>query len=143
MATAKQQVLAYTDLQTEIWTVPAETPKHTLVTQGDRYGVTIANATGVPGETINLGPHSVTFAGQVGVGTEDVTAIAADAVGVALDGTWEFDVTDADTDTTQGAPVYDSDGTLTLTEVGTRIGVVHFTGSYVKAAGVAPVKIGA
>lgn len=143
MATAKQQVFAYTDLQTEIWTVDAGTPKHTLVAQGDRHGVTIANATGVAGETIEFGPHSVTFAGQTGVGTEDVTAIAADAVGVALDGTWEFDVTGVTTSTTQGTAVYADGEELTTTETGTRIGVVHYPGSYVKTAGVAPIKIGA
>lgn len=147
IVTAKQQVFAYDDKRTEIWTVPAGTPKQTLVTQGDRFGVTIANATAVPGPTKVIGPHSVTFAGQVGVGTEDVTAIAADAVGVALDGTWEFEVDGVDADTAQGAPVYvndDEDG-LQLTSNGERVGVINYTASYDKAgrAGLAPVKIGA
>jgi hypothetical protein len=149
VVSATQEVFAHTDAITEIWTVPAGTPQRTVLRQvsSGRVGVTLTRAAGGSArQTIEVGPYQTSRPAPVGVGNEDVKSVAEHAVGVALDGTWEFTgIAGATTATPQGTPVYiEADGDLTLTEAGsTRAGVVNYPGLYTKAAGKLPVKIGA
>ena len=65
---------------------------------------------------------------------------------VAYDGTWEFSsITGVTTSTGQDVAVYiTSGGVLTLTSSGnTLYGYTDYPRDYVKAAGIAPVRIGA
>lgn len=148
-AVATQEVFSHSHLdgESEIWTVPAGTEARTLVQEGNRFGVTLTRAAGGTGkDEINLGPYTVSRPKPVGVGNEDVTAVASPAVGVSLHGTWGFEgITGVTATTTQGTPVYvTSAGALTTTEsTNTLVGVVNYPASYIKAAGKAPVKIGA
>lgn len=146
-AVATQEVFAHSDEATEIWTVPSATPKGALVKEGDAFGITLTRAAGGDAvDTIELGPYKVTGKKTVGVSNEAVEAIAAPAVGITLNGTWEFEnVNGADLTTAQRTPVYVTPGgALTLTATSnTKVGVVNYPGTYAKVAGTLPVKIGA
>ena len=94
---------------------------------------TVVQTTGLP-----TGLSSITYANG-GVGN------AAGAATFAFDGTWEFAVAGAATNTASGVKVYITDaGALTLT-VGTNtaFGWTDYPVDYAKVAGRAPVRIGA
>lgn len=146
-AIATQEVFSHSHLdgEGEIWTVPAGTAQRTLVKEGTRFGITLTRAAGGSAvDEIEVGPYTISRAKNVGVGNEDVEAIAAPAVGVTTHGTWEFTgITGVTTSTAQATDVYvTSAGALTLTATSnTKVGTVNFPASYVKAAGKAPVKL--
>lgn len=153
---ATQEVFAHTDAKVEIWGLVDAHAERSLVKQAgsERYGVTLTDTVGVvkPAKTI-YGNVQVTGITQPGVGNEDVTSMGTHAVGVALDGTWEFEgivstgTTPAPTTTPQGTVVYaEPDGDLTLEDGGGanfRIGPVNYPGTYAKVAGTLPIQIGA
>ncbi len=150
MAVATQEVFAHTDALCEVWKLAAATPARTLVVQGGRVGITLTDTKGVVKASQSLYPGGPTVSGvtQPGVGNEDVTWAqgAGDyAVGVATDGTWEFEGVGA-ADTAQGVPVYVTGaGAVTLTEgSNTKIGVVNYPASYNRGQTpkALPVKIG-
>ena len=147
--TAKQVVFANSvaDGSTTIWDVPAGTEGLTLVREGDVFGVTITRAPGGTAEdTIELGPFVITRPKPVGVSNAEAVAVGDTATGIALGGTYLFEgIAGALTTTPQATVVYaDADGDLTLTATdATRVGIVNYPGTFTKAAGVLPVKIGA
>ena len=150
-AVATQEIFshAHLDGESEIWDVPAGTVQRTLVKDGARFGVTLTRAPGGAAayDEIDLnGVLKISQKKQPGVSNEKATAVGAYPVGVTTHGTWEFEgVAGATASTVQGAPVYvTSEGALTTTSSGnTQVGVVNYPGTYEKAAGVLPVKIGA
>lgn len=153
MTVATQNVFAHTDALVETWDLGAATPQNTLVQQegSERLGVTLTDTIGVtkPAKTI-YGSVTINGITQPGVGNDEALSVSTDgfAAGVAIDGTWKFPVAGATVDIAQGTPVYfdPTAGTLSLTDDGVddvRAGVVNYTATYAKAAGVLPVKIGA
>ena len=148
MAIATQEVFAHTDALVEIWDAGAATPARTLLVKNGRPGVALTNTSDITGNvgSKTYGNVTVTVAKQGGVGNGKATAVdATQAVGVAVDGTWEFEsITGVTTSTAQSTPIYVTGaGALTTTASGnTKVGEVNYPGTYTKAAGVAPVKIG-
>jgi hypothetical protein len=147
MAVATQEVFLHTTALVETWDVGAATPERTLVESGGRYGITKTDTVGVikPDKTL-YGNVKVTGYSRPGFSNDKATTIGTYAVGVAVDGTWEFTgITGVTTSTAQGTPIFvTSAGALTATASGnTRIGVVNYPATYTRAAGVAPIKIGA
>lgn len=146
---ATQEVFAHTDALVEIWDIGAEAAARTLVKKGDRFGVTLTNTSDISGNvgSKTYGRVTVSLAKQGGVGNSKAAAIdATQAAGVAVDGTWEFEgITGVTTSTAQSTEIYITDaGALTTTkDSNTFVGVVNYPATYTKAAGVAPVKIGA
>lgn len=147
MAVATQEVFQRTDALVETWDLGEATPARTLVESGGRYGVTLTDTVGVTKPDYTLyGGVEITGITKPGFSNDGATSIGTYAAGVAVDGTWEFEDIDGVTDSTaQGVVVYvDGSGDLTTTEgSNTRLGVVNYPATYVKAAGTAPVKIGA
>lgn len=136
------QVFADIPSTRETWTLDAATLPRVAVMQGTRPGVTLS---GTPGQTksTTVGPYTISGIpqGDNGQATKDSS--------VYTTGTFEFEVTGADSNTDNGALVYfvTSDGTLTLTEAGTAtdtpfFGVVNFPEGYVQHDAILPVKIG-
>lgn len=152
MAVATNSVFSHTDALVEIWDAGAATPARTLLENNGRYGITLTDTVGVtkPARTI-YGSVQISGITQPGVGNDKAAAIGTYAVGVAVDGTWEFEgVTGADADTAQGTPVYvdPTAGTLSVTDDGVDdvlLGYVNYPASYNRAATPTrlPIKIGA
>lgn len=135
---AKNAVFPYTEKLTEIWPVAAATAP----------GKAILSATGQPGVALvgsndytvsqAVGPYTISGIPRGGASLKDGT------VSVATDGTWEFTVTGAASNTAQNALVYiTSAGALTLTATdNTVFGKVNYPRDYVFKTGILPVKIG-
>lgn len=141
---ANQEVFYHSDAKVEIWNVGANVAARTLVTQGSRFGVTLTNSPGQTGkDVIDIGPYEISQTKRVGVGNDSAPTIGANAAGVAVDGTWEFpSITGVTTSTAQGTPIYINAGVLTTTSSGgTLVGYVNYPSTYVRASGVAPVKL--
>lgn len=147
MVVARQEVFAHTDALVEIWDMGAASPARTLIAKNGRYGVSLTPTSDVAGtDSIEIGPITITRDKVGGVGNDKATAIdATQAAGVAVDGTWEFDtITGVTTSTAQSTPIYiTAGGVLTNSSSGnTKIGETNYPASYVKATGIAPIKIG-
>lgn len=103
-----------------------------------RPAVTVT-ATGDSTEVLTVGSYSITVpAGGVGLGSQEAV--------VAFSGTWEFSgITGVDANTAQDVAIYiDAANALTTTATGnTLYGYTDYPVGYQKAAGVAPVRIGA
>lgn len=117
-------------------TIQPNTP--VVFTDGPAVSLT-ASGNGTKTQTTNLaaGVSSVTFSNG-GVG------LAAGEASFAFDGTFEFPVTGAATNTADGVEVFiTTSGALTLT-VGTNVhyGWTDYPRGYTKEAGRAPVKVG-
>lgn len=157
MAIATQEVFLHTGAKVVLHDAGAATPERTLVklAGNDRFGVTLTDTKGVtkPAKTL-YGSVQVTGVTQAGLGNEKATAISATgfAVGVATDGTWEFEGAAAAADgtgtsaigTAQGAPVYFHAGTgkvTTASVTNNLVGYVNYPATYVKAAGTLPVRL--
>lgn len=143
---AKNGVFAHTDALTEIWFVDAPVASGTPLIRGTKAGVALTDSEGRTGSA-TVGPYTISGFGTAGVGLDKVTTGGTGdlAVSVATDGTWEFkNVTGVTTATEQGTAIYiTSAGALTTTSTdNTLFGYVNYPGTYVKAAGKAPVKIG-
>lgn len=121
--------------------VGADVLPGTLVVVDGRPAVTLTASGGTDAASIDtVTGYTITGGPSIGgVGNRENYAT------VAFDGTWEFSVTGATTSTATGVPVYRTTaGGLTLTEgSNTLIGVTDYPPDYAKAAGKAPVKIGA
>lgn len=120
-----------TSIQPGVPVLFGERPAVSITASGNAT-VTVANP--APGLT------SLTY-GNGGVGNSADPASAT----FAFDGTWEFAVTGATTTTASEVEVFiTTTGTLTLTEgTNTHYGWTDYPTDYAKAAGRAPVRIGA
>lgn len=137
-AVAVQMIFAPIDGTNELWDVAAEVAKGTALNKSGKAGVALGNS---GGHTFSktVGPY--TFAGPDGA-----AGYNALQVGVHTTGTFEFDnITGVTTTSVTGDLVYiDSTGALTTTATSnTLFGALNFPQGYVKAAKLAPVRIGA
>jgi len=133
-------VFAPTEGRAEPWTFAAEVAKYTALLANARPAITLGASGGATTTVSDIGGSgvSVTFP----TGPQGYDALEA---GIWFDGTYEFPVvTGVLTTTAQGTNVYiDATGDLTLTATSnTFYGTVNYPKGYVKAAGVAPVKVG-
>ena len=135
---AKNMIYRYDGEKTRERAVPSGTQSGTPLLVNARPCVTLT-ARGDATRTETRNGITITYANG-GVGN-----LPAEAT-VAYDGTWEFSsITGVTTSTGQDVAVYiTSGGVLTLTSSGnTLYGYKDYPRDYVKAAGIAPVRIGA
>lgn len=157
MAVATQEVFLHTGAKVVLHDATAATPERTLVklAGNDRFGVTLTDTKGVvKADKVLWGNVKVTGVTQPGFSNEAATSVSSTgyAVGVATDGTWEFEGVASVNDgtgtssaaTAQGAAVYYHSGTGKLTTASVAnnlVGYVNYPGSYVKVAGTLPVRL--
>ena len=137
-AVATQMIFAPIDGTDELWDVAAEVAKYTAINKNGKAGVALGNS---GGHTFSktVGPYTI-------AGPDGAAGYDALEVGVHTTGAFEFDaITGVTTSSKTGDLIYiDSTGALTTTATSnTLFGALNYPKGYVKAASLAPVRIGA